>query len=182
MSSPKNIVSFSKTSRRGGSEETEFLPAALEIAETPASPLGRVIVATIIAIFCFFMGWASLSHVDIVASASGKIIPAGGTKVIQPLEMGIVRAIHTLDGQHVRVGDVLVELDPAINQSDRDHFRSDLLATNLEIARLKAALADTSDPIQAFHPPPDATPAQVTMQRDYLIQQTAEHRAKIAGS
>ena len=180
MSSPKNIVSFSKTSRRGGSEETEFLPAALEIAETPASPLGRVIVATIIAIFCFFMGWASLSHVDIVASASGKIIPAGGTKVIQPLEMGIVRAIHTLDGQHVRVGDVLVELDPAINQSDRDHFRSDLLATDLEIARLKAALANTSDPIQAFHPPSGATPAQVTMQRDYLIQQTAEHRAKIA--
>ena len=134
MKSVKNIVAF-PLAGRAKSDETAFLPAALEIVETPASPAGRAVAATIIAIFCFSVGWASFSHVDIVASASGKIVASGGTKVIQPLEMGIVRAIHVRDGQPVKAGDVVVELDPTINESDRDHLRSDLIATQLEIAR-----------------------------------------------
>ena len=179
MKSAEKIVTFPKARGRAKADETAFLPAALEIVETPASPAGRAVAATIIAIFCFVVGWASFSHIDIVASASGKIVPSGGTKVIQPLEMGIVRAIHVRDGQHVKAGDVLVELDPTINESDRDHSRSDLVATQLEIARLKAGLADVKNPLDAFHPPADATPAQVDMERDYLIKQTAEFRAKI---
>jgi hemolysin D len=181
MKSVKNVVTFPKLSGRAKADETAFLPAALEIVETPASPVGRAVAATIIAIFCFTVAWASFSHIDIVASASGKIVPSGGTKVIQPFEMGIVRAIHVRDGQQVKAGDVLVELDPTINESDRDHLRSDLMATQLEIARLKAGLADMKNPVDGFHPPANATPAQVDMQRDYLIKQTAEYRAKIEG-
>ena len=179
MKSVKNVVTFPKSSGRANADEVAFLPAALEIVETPASPAGRAVAATIIAIFCFSVAWASFSHIDIVASASGKIVPSGGTKVIQPFEMGIVRAIHVRDGQQVRAGDVLVELDPTINESDRDHLRSDLIATQLEIARLKAGLANMKNPVDAFHPPANATPAQVDMQRDYLMKQTAEYRAKI---
>jgi hemolysin D len=181
MKSVKNVVTFPKLSGHAKADETAFLPAALEIVETPASPVGRAVAATIIAIFCFTVAWASFSHIDIVASASGKIVPSGGTKVIQPFEMGIVRAIHVRDGQPVKAGDVLVELDPTINESDRDHLRSDLMATQLEIARLKAGLADMKNPLDGFHPPVNATPAQVDMQRDYLIKQTAEYRAKIEG-
>ena len=181
MKPVRNIVSFPKLSNRAKSDETAFLPAALEIVETPASPVGRSVALTIIAIFCFAVGWASVSHMDIVASASGKIIPSEGTKVIQPLEMGIVRAINVRDGQKVSAGEILVEIDPRINQTDRDHLRSDLTATQLEIARLKAGLADMKNPVDGFDPPSDATPAQVDMQRDYLIKQTAEYRAKMDG-
>jgi hemolysin D len=175
----KNVVSFAKPSGRATADEVAFLPAALEIVEMPASPAGRAVAATIIAIFCVAVAWASFSHVDIVASASGKIVSSGGTKVIQPFETGIVRAIHVRDGQQVTAGAVLVELDPTINESDRDHLRSDLIATKLEIARLRAGLADAKNPIDAFYPPAGATPAQVDMQRDYLIKQTTEYRAKI---
>jgi hemolysin D len=181
MKSVRNIVTFPKRAARAKADEVAFLPAALEIVETPASPAGRAVVWTIIAIFCLCVAWASISHVDIVASASGKIVPTGGTKVIQPFEMGIVRAIHVHDGQQVRSGDTLVELDPTINQSDRDHLRSDLIASELEIARLKAGLADMKDPVDGFQPPSDATPDQIEMQRNYLLKQTAEHRAKIDG-
>src|SRR5262250_2255322 len=57
--------------------EREFLPAALEIIETPASPAGRAIGGTIIAFFVLALTWAVLGWVDIVATAPGKIVPTG---------------------------------------------------------------------------------------------------------
>ena len=72
----------------------EFLPAALEILETPASPVGRAVAATIALFVVIAIGWATLGSIDIVATASGKIMPTGRTKVIQPLEPGIVAAVH----------------------------------------------------------------------------------------
>src|ERR1700739_2690658 len=71
-----------------------FLPAALEIVETPPSPIGRAIALTLIAAFCIALAWASLGKVDMVASAQGKIIPSGRSKIVQPFEIGVVRAIH----------------------------------------------------------------------------------------
>jgi hemolysin D len=179
MRSVSKILAFPKPNARANADETAFLPAALEIVETPASPAGRAVAATIIAIFCFSLAWASLGHIDIVASAPGKIIASGGTKVIQPFETGIVRAIHVHDGQTVNAGDILIELDPRINEAERDHTQADLTAAQLEIARLKAAMSNVEDPLQAFHPPEGAPAAQVAMQREYLIKQMAEYHAKI---
>ena len=181
MKLSKNIIHLPRFPAQSQREETQFLPAALEIVQTPASPLGRAIGWTIVAIFCIALAWASLSQVDVVASASGKIVAVGGTKVIQPFEMGIVRAIHVHDGQHVKSGDLLIQLDLTINQSDRDRLRADLLAAELEIARLKAGLSNVPDALDSFHPPKAAAAAQVEMHRDYLLKQMAEHRAKIQG-
>jgi hemolysin D len=179
MKSVRNILAFPKGSAHASADEKAFLPAALEIVETPASPAGRLFAVTIIVIFCFTLLWAALGKIDIVASASGKVVASGGTKVVQPFETGIVRAIHVRDGQRVSNGDVLIELDPTINESERNHAQADLTAAQLEMARLKAALVDDGDPVAAFHPPADAAPAQIEMQRAYLIKQTAEYRAKI---
>ena len=51
--------------------------------------------------------------------APGKIVPSGRTKMIQPFETGVVRAIHVRDGQTVKAGDVLIELDPTMNGAER---------------------------------------------------------------
>src|SRR6266516_947203 len=164
--------------RRKG--ELAFLPAALEIVETPPSPIGRTIGATIILLFCAALVWAWWGTIDIVASASGKIVPSGRTKVVQPFETGVVRSIRVEDGQAVKAGDVLIELDPTVNAAERDHLRSDLLAEQLNIARLRAALAAGDDPLADFTPPAEADPALLRTQRQLLLHQVAEHRAKIA--
>ena len=75
-------------------DEREFLPAALEIIETPASPAGRAIAGAIIAFFVLALTWSVLGWVDIVATAPGKIVPTGRSKLIQSLDSGIVHAIH----------------------------------------------------------------------------------------
>jgi hemolysin D len=180
MKAEKNIVPFPGGAKQRDRDELAFLPAALEIVETPPSPIGRAIGATIIALFVLALLWASLGHVDIVATATGRIVPTGRSKVIQPFETGVVRAIRVADGQTVSAGDVLIELDPTINQGEIDHLRGDLQSAQLDIARLRAALTDTDDPLAAFHPPEDASSALVAMQRQFLAAQVTEHKAKIA--
>src|SRR5437764_4457195 len=176
------VVAFPETRaiRRRREHELAFLPAALEIVETPPSPIGRAIGATIIAVFVLAVAWACLGTVDIVASAPGKIVPSGRSKIIQPFEIGVVRGIHVHDGDIVKAGQVLIELDPTINAAERERLQGDLIAAQLDIARLRAALADGRDPVADFHPPVEASPALVATQRQYLISQIAEHRSKIA--
>ncbi len=165
---------------RRRSDALAFLPAALEIVETPPSPLGRAIAFSIIAVFGFALAWACLGTVDIVAVAPGKLIPSGRTKTIQPFETGVVRSIQVHDGQVVKSGDVLIELDTTVSAAELEHSKGDLLAARLDVARLKAALAGNGDPLAAFTPPNDAPSALVEMHRRFLISQTAEQNAKLA--
>jgi hemolysin D len=188
MRSPKPVLSGEPAERvipirRVGERrglELAFLPAALEIVETPPSPVGRAIGAAIILLFCAALGWAWWGTIDIVASATGKIVPSSRTKIVQPFETGLVRSIRVQDGQTVRAGEVLIELDPTVNAADRDHLQDDLQAEQLNIARLRAALADGDDPAADFIPPAGATAVLIAAQRELLVNQVIEHRAKIA--
>ena len=180
MKAAMKVVPFPASPKPRDREELAFLPAALEIVETPPSPIGRAIGATLIGLFLLALVWASLSHVDIVATATGKIIPTGHSKVIQPFETGVVSAILVTNGQNVNAGDVLVELDSTINEGEIHHLKADLQSAQLDAARLRAALADTDDPLSGFNPPEGADPVSVAMQRQFLLAQVTEHRAKIA--
>ncbi len=80
----------------------------------------------------------------------------------------------------MKAGDVLIELDPTVNAAERDHLRNDLLAEQLNIARLRAALAGGEDPVADFTPPAGADAALINTQRQLLLHQVTEHRAKIA--
>jgi hemolysin D len=162
-------------------DEREFLPAALEIIETPPSPAGRAIGGVIIAFFVLALTWAILGHVDIVATMPGKIVPTGRTKVIQPLEIGVVRTIHVRDGESVKAGQILIDLDPTASTAERDRLASELLAARLDAARLEVMKSDTAEPSDAFPAPPGVTPAQIALTRQLLASQIAEHNAKLAG-
>jgi hemolysin D len=172
------VVPFRRINARR--DELAFLPAALEIVETPPSPIGRAMTFTIIALFCAALLWSWWGTIDIVTSATGKVMPSGRTKIIQPFETGVVRAIRVQDGQSVREGDVLIELDPTVNAAERDRFQSDLLAEQLNVARLRAALAAGDGQTVDFVAPAGADPILVSTQRQLLLNQVTEHRAKIA--
>ena len=180
MRSAKKIISIALRWISRQDNELAFLPAALEITETPPSPTRRIVGVTIMALFCGALGWSLLGTTDIVATASSKIVPSGRIKMIQPFEAGVICAIHVQDGQSVRAGEVLVELDPTMNTADLDHLKNDLMSAQLEVARLRAAIAGHADPLTDFRAPGDADPALVEMQREFLISQSTEQNAKLA--
>jgi hemolysin D len=177
-------VSLKAAAPRWRREDTarQFLPAALEILETPASPVGRAIGATIILFFAIAVAWACFGHVDIIATASGKIVPTGRTKTIQPLETGIVSAIHVRDGDHVAAGEVLIELDRTVTQAERKHIAQDLMASELDVARLAALrdnFASTTVP-RDLAAPAGASEADLARTRSSMKAQAAEQLAKLA--
>jgi hemolysin D len=80
--------------------------------------------------------WAICGHVNIVAVAHGKIIPAGSIKAVQPAQLGIVRNLHVVEGQRVTTGELLVELDPTVNDADRERLAAQIHAASSERDRL----------------------------------------------
>lgn len=121
-------------------DEVEFLPAHLELIETPVSPFTRIVMWSIITIFLVALVWALVGKLDIVAKAPGNTVVSSRTKVIQPSETAVVRSIHVRDGDHVRKGDLLVELDGTLTAADAEQAQKGLLAQRLNVLRLEALL------------------------------------------
>jgi len=157
---------------------TEFLPAVLEIQQAPPSPIGRAILWTILAVFTSGVLWATFGWIDIVATAQGKIIPSGYSKTIQPYETGVIAAIHVQDGQTVKKGDVLIDLDPTLNRADRDRAVNEHQAARVEAARLQSLIAGKD----TFDAPEDVDQSSVRLQQQLLLDQLAEYRAKVAAA
>ena len=118
----------------------EFLPAALEILETPPSPLPVVTMLTICAVFAAAFAWSFFGRLDVNAVAPGKLEPTGRVKVIQALDPGKVAAIRVENGQLVKAGDLLIEFDPAEAGADEREARESLQAGLSEIARRRLAI------------------------------------------
>ena len=131
-------------------KETEFLPAILEVTETPPSPTGRLVMWTILLLVVVALAWSILGHINEVAVAAGKVIPSGQIKTVQVKNKGIVKEINVEEGQLVQEGDVLVVLDPTTTTADYDSLKKRAAYYKLDIQRLTAELTQ-----QPFTPEED---------------------------
>jgi hemolysin D len=121
-------------------DETAFLPAALSLQETPVHPAPRRFAWAIMALFVLVLVWSIFGKVDIVAVAPGRIIVSDRTKLIQPLEASVVKRVLVRDGDRVRAGQVLVELDPTMASADKASVQEQLSAAISEELRTAALL------------------------------------------
>ncbi|HRI39731.1 MAG TPA: HlyD family efflux transporter periplasmic adaptor subunit [Nitrospira sp.] len=89
----------------------EFLPEALDIQESPPSPIGRALLWTILIACVAGAVWTTVVKIDTVTMAQGRVVQSGDSRVLFPHEAGGITAIHVHDGQVVKSGEVLIELD-----------------------------------------------------------------------
>ena len=122
-------------------DEAAFLPAALSLQATPPHPAPRRALWAIMALFTLAIAWACLGQVDIVAVAPGRIVVSDGTKLLQPLEASVVKAIRVKDGDKVRAGQVLIELDPTTAAADHSRVTQERVGALSEAWRTEALLA-----------------------------------------
>jgi hemolysin D len=140
----------------------EFLPAALEILETPPSPVRIGLLAIICAFAATALAWSYFGRIDIIATAQGKFQPTGRVKVIQPLDTGKVLASFVENGKHVSQGDVLVELDPSEGAAEVEQFRTGLASYRAEALRRRVAI-EAARAKHVLAPPPIGWDADVPL-------------------
>jgi hemolysin D len=161
--------------------EAEFLPAALELLETPLSPAPRIAAALLVGFALIAVLWAVFGQIDMVATARGKIIPGNGSKVIQPFETATVKSIRVTDGQAVKAGEVLIELDATTATADQARIGNDLAAARLQAARARAMLAAIDSGQRPVLPTLADIPAERQAQEQRLLAgQVDEYRTKLS--
>lgn len=116
----------------------DFLPGALATMERPPARHLRTVTWVIISFVVVAILWLSFSTVDIIVSAQGKIVPVGQVKVIQPAGEGIVRKVYVHNGQRVKPGDPLIELDSTRSIADKQQLNMRLNKARLTVQRLRA--------------------------------------------
>lgn len=134
---------------RRRSIETAFLPAALEIMDTPPRPAGRIVLWLILGAAAFALSWASLSKIDVVAVAEGRIVHRGKLQSVEAAESGVVAALTVSEGAVVRKGEPLITLDPTYAEADTEAARAELAAATAQAARARALLSFAEDGVVA---------------------------------
>ena len=145
----------------------DFKPIIAEIEERPVNPLGTVFLWTIISLMIVTMLGLFLFKIDVVVSARGKVIPIGDVKVVQPLETGVITKIHVKEGDFVKKGDILLEIDPSVDTADLEGKERNLKYSQLSLDRINAVLAE-----KEFTPPKKDHSAEV------IQAQTAHYQAQ----
>ncbi|MFB9127137.1 HlyD family type I secretion periplasmic adaptor subunit [Paraburkholderia dipogonis] len=151
------------------SHERAFLPANLELVETPVHPAPQWSMRIIVILAILIVLIAVFGQLDIVAVAKGKLLPDERVKVIQPAITGVVLRILVQDGQRVHPGQLLMELDPTQAAADSDKARSSRIDAALAAERARTLLT-----AQSTGRPPVMTTVDAASP---ALQQEAQHFA-----
>ena len=161
-------------------QEAEFLPAALEIQEKPVSPTIRLTAKVLIAMIFITIGWSLFGHLDIVVNATGEIKPHDRTKEIASVETASVKVLHVREGQAVKKGDLLIELDASASDTEHDKAKINETDALLQIARSRALIAaiDSRTPPR-LAPLTGISPQQRQEAQEHLEGQYRDFMAKL---
>ncbi|WP_418120210.1 HlyD family type I secretion periplasmic adaptor subunit [Variovorax sp. 350MFTsu5.1] len=128
-------------------KEKAFHSPTISIEETPPAPFATGLMWALAAMLVGAIVWACIGEIEIVATAPGRLIPDGRVKVLQTIEPALVRAIHVREGQRVKEGDLLIELDPTLSQADLSSSHQRLQQNRQQMARLMMEMKGLHLPI-----------------------------------
>jgi len=129
--------------KRRGKEKTEldFLPDADAIERTPLPRFVRLTLHVLVFALITFIVWASLSQVEQVVTAHGRLVNPMQNIVVQPLETSIILKIDVRAGQVVKKGQIMAQLDPTFTQADEAQLRNRLRSLDTQAASLRGDLS-----------------------------------------
>ncbi len=153
-----------------------FSSAAIALRRQPPATVARMITWSICFMATVSLAYACMVSVDIVVTAPGRISASGKSKVIQSLEAGVVKSIAVRDGQAVKAGDMLVELDATATLADRDRLQREFLETKADVLRLRALI----DGKTVWGEAPDLPPAMLVNQQAMLASRRSEQDSRMA--
>lgn len=160
-----------------GRAEKEFLPAALAVMETPPSKTARILTYVIVIMFAIFITWSCLGKMDIIATATGKLIPAANIKTIQTLVDSEIEEIYVVEGQYVEKGQNLIKFNQTEVVANIDRIRNEMTALEMANARLAALMMD--EPKENFIYDENISKDLIKIHTDLLKSQLKQYNSQI---
>lgn len=107
-------------------------------------PTWRLIAWPIMIVLTVLIVWSRFAMLDEVSVAMGEVVPQGKVKTIQHLEGGIIEQIFVRDGDTVKEGDTLLQLNLASSGTNKEELEVRLDGQILEAARYEAEARGTA--------------------------------------
>ena len=162
---------------------SQFQSDAIEVEERTPPYIARLTLYSVVALIFAAVTWASVSHVDMIVTAQGKLITTRPNLVVQPLETSVIREIHVRAGDVVNRGDVLATLDPTFSQADLDQLQTRVAAFDATINRLRAELGGYDFVVTNTANPDDVLQGRMFLQRQAFYEaQLRNFDAQIASA
>ena len=161
-------------------EAVHFQPDSVMIEERPLPWFARSVVYVVVLLVAAAAIWASVSQVDRVVTARGKLITIDPLMIVQPLETAVIRTIDVGVGDYVKTGDVLATLDPTFTQSEETADKERLGSMMAEAARIEAEIYGEPFPPAAVDNPLEAK--YLRLQAAVYAHRQAEYRAAVAAA
>ncbi|MFZ3019428.1 MAG: HlyD family type I secretion periplasmic adaptor subunit [Gallionella sp.] len=130
--------------RLTGVDPLDFSPSLLRIQAQPPKPFARALLYILLTLLGLLFIWAAFGKLDVVASASGKLIPQSYLKIVQPSEQGVIRDILVEEGQRVQAGQVLMRMDTTLSETDVATLSTDANGKRITLRRIDAELSGRS--------------------------------------
>ena len=157
---------MSATAEALSPDAIDFAPDILRLQQEPPSPLPRAILNLLGTLLVALAVWSTIGRLNIIAVASGKLVPQTYVKVVQPASAGIIKEILVREGDAVKAGQVLARLDPGMSEVDARQVGDQLQIARLSQRRIDAELAGIEPTAQAGDVP------------ELFAQMLAQYRAR----
>lgn len=155
-----------------------FQSETAEIDEANIPLRLRMTLVVLVALFLSLLVTAAFFDVDrVVTSSFGQIVTVDPPIVLQPLDTSIIKSIAVKEGERVRAGQVLAELDSTFTAADLNTLQLQLAGLTVQIARAQAELDD-----KPFVPVVDQTPGAdkyITAQTALYAQRKAQYQSQV---
>ena len=170
---PAQAGLFGKSGKKGNTV-IEYLPDADEIERSPVPRAAQMTLQVLILAFVCFGIWASVSQLDKVVVAQGRLVNPLPNVVVQPLETSIIQSVDVRVGQVVKKGDQLAALDATFAEADESQLRSRLDSLETQVSGLEQELSGATQEVDP------AASKDGKLQAELLSERRANYRAQLA--
>lgn len=131
---------FSKT-KVSKQHSISHLLMSERLSESGSPKIITASILSIAAVICILLLWAQFTYIDEIATATGEIVPLEQIVPVQHVDGGIVYKVYVKDGDTVKKGDLLFELNPEPSTSDLNRLKKRQNSLEIAIYRLQSQLS-----------------------------------------
>lgn len=131
-------------------KQTRYLSQAIQLEEAVNPHIIRSTMSMVSLAIVTFIVWAGFTNINEVARTPGEVVPHGYQQTVQHFEGGIIKSIKVREGDVVKAGQVLLQLDGTSLDTDMIRAEQKQLTLDMQEERLRAFIADREPDFTRF--------------------------------